>query len=1191
MASIMAATLTPTTHGPLAALLDPGREALADALLPGELTVGPAARPYALSLLAEQAAPLLVVTAADADVDGLVDDLAAFLGEDAVAPFPAWETLPHERLSPQPATVGRRLRALHRLRASQAPDEAGGAGADGDEPPLRAIVAPVRALLQPMDPRLAQREPLRVDHAWRDGLEGLVERLAALGYARARVVEQRGEIAVRGGIVDVFPTAGDQPVRIEFWGDDVDTIRTFQVADQRTDATVERVVIDPAREVVLDAETTALAEEVAQRVPALADPLHQLAEGVAFEGMEALVTAIHPEPAHLPDFLPPRAGLAVLDEPQVAERAEQLRAEAGELLVAGWTSGGAGDGATATAAHEQAVGADAQRLAALREEGGADAVGFADWATVRERGDGPRYHLTAFGSATWDVPAKAWETFRGDVAAAAATARQLVADGHAVVLTAPGAGTARRLAGVLREEGVAARVAERLEGLGEPGVAVVPSSLRGGFRSEELGLAVLGEWDLLGPRRSRAPRRLPGRRSAADAVLDLEPGDHVVHSTHGVGRYAGVVTRTLGGPTTTVGGGAAGQVTRDYVVVEYAGEDTLYVPGDAVDSLHKYVGGEQPQVMRLGGADWERARGKVKAQAREMAGELLRLYQARQHADGRAFGPDTPWQRELEDAFPHVETPDQQEAIDAVKADLERPVPMDRLICGDVGYGKTEIAVRAAAKAVFDGAQVAVLVPTTLLAQQHGETFAERFRGFPVEVRVLSRFASQREQREILDGLAAGTVDIVVGTHRLLGDDVSFRDLGLLVVDEEQRFGVAHKERLKALRASVDVLTMTATPIPRTLEMAITGIRDLSTIDTPPEERQPVVTHVGQFDESLAALAVRRELLREGQVFWVHNQVDTIEAAAARVRELVPGARVAVAHGQMGEEALESLMVAFWRREYDVLVCTTIIESGLDIPNANTLVLERADLLGLAQIYQLRGRIGRSSRRAYAYVLFPEQRAMTEQAQRRLEAVAEHSGLGSGLSIALRDLEIRGAGDLLSGDQSGKVAAVGVQEYGRLMKEAVDELTSGEAPAPEPEIRIDLPVDAHLPADYIDDEALRLEAYRRVASVRDAAGIKAVRAELADRFGPLPEPAERLLAVAALRAAVRRWGITRISTTPRRTARIEPVELTEAQDIRLRRRFPDATSNPAASAIELPLPRSGDLVGALARDLKTLFGA
>jgi transcription-repair coupling factor (superfamily II helicase) len=1154
-----------TSTAPLGALLEPGRAAFAEELEPGELTVGPPLRAYVLALLAQRAAPLLVVVPTDRDVDATVDGLCAFLGHDAVAAFPAWETLPQERLSPQAATVGQRLRVLDRLRP-------------GAERPLSAVVAPVRALLQPMDPRLAEREPIRLGADYAGGLEGLTASLAALGYTRTSLVERRGEFAVRGGIVDLFPSAADHPVRVEFWGDDVDSVRAFSAADQRTLEPLERVDVDAARELVLDEETADTARLVAKRVPELADQLTQLADGIAFEGMESLVTALSPRPAHLPDFFGAGAGFAVVDPLRVADRATQLRDQAQALLVAGWATGDEGEpgGLTPVLAEEDADGV------ALG--------GFADWEVAAGRARGPRWSLTPFAAAS-ELRATGWDSFRGDIASAAQTVKRLAADGLGVVLTTAGHGPALRLAEVLRGEEVVARVVERLPAVPEPGrVVIAESPLREGFRAPELGLAVLGEWDLFGPRRSRAARRLPSKRGAGETVLDLAPGDPVVHSVHGVGTYEGIVTRELRGPTTFVGGGHAGTVTRDYVVVSYAGGDKLYVPSDAVDSLAKYVGGEEPRVMRLGGADWERAKGRVRKAVREMAAELIRLYQARMHAQGHAFPPDTAWQAELEQAFPYEETGDQLAVIDEVKQDMEAPLPMDRLLCGDVGFGKTEVAVRAAAKATFDGRQVAVLVPTTLLAQQHGETFRERFAGFPVQVRVLSRFSGPREQREILDGLAAGTVDLVIGTHRLLGTDVVFKDLGLVIVDEEQRFGVTHKERLKQLRTSIDVLTMTATPIPRTLEMAITGIRDLSTIETPPEDRQPVVTHVGEFDESMAALAVRRELLREGQVFWVHNQVSTIVAAAERVRELVPGARVEIAHGQMDEATLEKVMVRFWQREFDVLVSTTIVESGLDVPNANTLVVERADLLGLAQLYQLRGRVGRSSQRGYAYLFFPESKAMTEEAYKRLETIATHTGLASGMSIALADLQIRGAGNVLSGDQSGHVAAVGFEAYAQLMREAVDELRTGRpVESGDAEIRIDVPVDAHLPHDYVDDEALRLEAYRKVAAVRDAAGVKAVREELVDRYGPLPEPAERLLAVAALRAAVRRWGIREVTTTPRRTVRVSPLLLSDQQEVRLRRDYPDAIYNPAAEALELPLPRSGDLVAATARQLRDLL--
>jgi transcription-repair coupling factor (superfamily II helicase) len=1154
-----------TTRPPaLAGLLDLVRSALDDdVLVPERLHVGPTLRPLACALLSDHAAPLLIVVPTTDDAERLVDGLCAFIGSDAVALFPAWETLPHERLSPQPATVGDRLRVLDRL------------GADG----LRALVTPVRALLQPMDPRLGERRPVHLGPGYDGGMDQLVRQLATLGYVRTNLVAQRGEFAVRGGIVDIFPSTADHAVRVEFWGDDVDQLRWFGVADQRALEVVDAIDVYACRELVLDAETADTARKLATRIPALADRLTQLADGIVFEGAESLMTAIHPAPAWLPDFLPPGAGVVLIDPVRLESRSAELREQAEALAVAGWTDDGDG-----------ILGGDGRVRASGSEPAGGDSVGFGEYKQVVERVTGRVWSLDPFGSA--DLPGRPWESFRGDVVAAAARVGALSRDGLRVVLTTAGHGPAVRLGEVLREHGIAAPVVETV---GTHDVAITESPLREGFVSPELGIALLGEWDLFGPRRSRASRRLPSRRTAHTTVLDLALGDPIVHAVHGVGVYRGITTRRLRGPTSAVGGQAAGELTRDYVVVEYAAGDRLFVPSDNVDALAPYIGGEQPRVMRMGGTDWERAKSKVRKAVREMAGELLRLYQARMHAPGNVFSPDTAWQAELEQAFPFTETPDQLAAINEVKQDMEAPIPMDRLICGDVGFGKTEIAVRAAAKAVFDGRQVAVLVPTTLLAQQHGETFAERFSGFPVRIETLSRFAGPAQQRAVLDGLVAGTVDLVIGTHRLLSGDVEFKDLALVVVDEEQRFGVAHKEKLKQLRTSVDVLTMTATPIPRTMEMAITGIRDMSTIDTPPEERQPVFTHVGPYDEGQAALAIRRELLREGQVFWLHNQVATISAAAQHVRELVPDARVEVAHGQMPESQLERIMIRYWRRDFDVLVCSTIIESGLDIPNANTLIVERADMLGLAQLYQLRGRVGRSTVRGYAYLFHPEGRVMTEDAYKRLETVATHAGLGSGLSIALRDLEIRGAGSVLSADQSGHIATVGFEAYAQLMREEMTELRDPAAAEREraqtAEISIDLPVDAHLPTDYIADEGLRLEAYRRIASIRDGAGARDVTAELVDRYGPVPEPAARLITIAALRAAARRWGISEISVTPRRTVRIAPVHLTESQQVRLRRERPDALWNEAAAALELRMPSAkADLVGWTARELKAVLG-
>ncbi|HSO96659.1 MAG TPA: transcription-repair coupling factor, partial [Acidimicrobiia bacterium] len=604
--------------------------------------------------------------------------------------------------------------------------------------------------------------------------------------------------------------------------------------------------------------------------------------------------------------------------------------------------------------------------------------------------------------------------------------------------------------------------------------------------------------------------------------------------------------------------------------LEYKGGDKLYVPTDQVGIVRRYTGGETPTLHRMGGADFDRTKARVRAATREIAQELVVLYRRRLASPGHAFGADTPWQHEIEEAFPFEETPDQLRAIEDVKHDMEEPVPMDRLVCGDVGFGKTEVAVRAAFKAVQDGKQVVVLVPTTLLANQHGQTFRERFANYPVRVEVLSRFLSTKEQRSVVNRLAAGEVDVIVGTHRLLSDDVGFRDLGLLVIDEEQRFGVQHKEQIKALRVGVDVVTLTATPIPRTLDMSLTGIRDLSMVTTPPEDRQPILTYVGEYDDRAVAEALRRELLREGQMFFVHNQVKDIEFTAEHLRDLVPEARIAIAHGQMDESRLERVVLDFWEREYDVLVCTTIIESGLDIPTVNTLVVDRADRLGLAQLYQLRGRIGRRGQRAYAYLLHPRDRALTEEAYERLKTIGEFTDLGSGFKIAMRDLEIRGAGNMLGANQSGHIAAVGFDLYCQMVTEAVAEL-KGE-PVEEPvEVTIDLPVDAHLPRDYVARDDVRMEAYRRLAAVTDPRDVDDVRAEWEDRYGPPPAPAEALLDAARLRAECVRLGIRSLAVAAG-AARIRGLELRESQKIRLGRLAAGAKVSSEEVLIPLRVP-------------------
>ena len=628
-------------------------------------------------------------------------------------------------------------------------------------------------------------------------------------------------------------------------------------------------------------------------------------------------------------------------------------------------------------------------------------------------------------------------------------------------------------------------------------------------------IAVLAESDVTGRRRPH--RQARARARPVDGFFDdLSPGSYVVHRQHGVARYGGMVTRTMGG------------ATRDYLLLEYRGDDKLYLPTDQIEQLTPYAGGESPSVSRLGGSEWQRARSKARAAVHEIAEELVALYRRRLQVTGHAFGPDTPWQAELESSFPFVETSDQLRAIEEVKADMELPQPMDRLVCGDVGFGKTEVAIRAVFKAVQDGFQAAVLVPTTLLASQHFQTFADRYAPFPVKVEMLSRFLTPAQTRSVLSRLADGSVDVVVGTHRMLGGDVRFKKLGLLVVDEEQRFGVGHKESIKALADGVDVLTLTASPIPRTLEMALTGIRDLSMVNTPPAARRPILTHVGEFEEGAASEAIRRELLREGQVFYVHNRVNDIDATAERVRKMAPEARVAVAHGQMDEGTLEKVVLDFWEGSYDVLVCTTIIESGIDMPTVNTLVVDRADLLGLGQLHQLRGRVGRAGQRAYAYLFHPVDRVLSEQAYERLRTIGDHNELGSGFKIALRDLQIRGAGNLLGRDQSGHIAAIGYDLYVQMVSEAVSELKGEPRPRPV-ELSLDLPDAAHLPVTYVAAEDVRLEAYRRLASVQTEAEISDVRAEWEDRFGPLPAPAQALLDVARLRVECLRLGITDVA--------------------------------------------------------------
>jgi transcription-repair coupling factor (superfamily II helicase) len=1148
-----------------------------------DLTAPASLRPFVVAAVAGSAdfggagKPVLAVTATSREADDLADALGCLISPSRVAVFPSWETLPHERLSPRSDTVGRRLAVLRRLAHPAAGEE------------LQVVVAPVRSVLQPQLKGLGDLEPVELTAGGEAELEEVARRLSDMAYARVDLVTKRGEFAVRGGILDVFPPTDEHPSRVEFWGDEVEEIRTFAVADQRTIDPVDRLWAPPCRELLLTPSVRAKAAALAGEHPEIAEILDKLAEGIPVEGMESLAPALldgTDSMELLIDTMPAGTHVLLCDPERIRTRAHDLTRTSDEFLEASWAAAAVGGQAPID------VGAAAfKTLADVRSHA----------ATLKQ----PWWTVSPFGLAASDEPApddQPWlespavevspdlgdavalaaqpvPLYHGDTAKLAADLHDWAASGWAVALVFEGHGTAQRATEVLRDAGLGVTPVDSIESAPESGQLLVTcGGLNHGFVDAGSQLAVITGNDITGGRgaSTKDMRKMPSRRRNTIDPLELKPGDFVVHEQHGIGRYVELVQRTVNG------------ADREYIVLEYAASkrgqpgDRLYVPTDQLDQLSRYVGGESPALHKMGGADWQKSKARARKAVREIAAQLIQLYAARQASKGHSFGPDTPWQRELEDAFPYQETPDQLAAISEVKHDMELQVPMDRLICGDVGYGKTEIAVRAAFKAVQDGKQVAVLVPTTLLAQQHFNTFTDRMGQFPITIKQLSRFQTPSEAKRTLEMAADGTADIVIGTHRLLAGSTRFKNVGLIIVDEEQRFGVEHKEQLKALRASVDVLTMSATPIPRTLEMAITGIREMSTIATPPEERHPVLTFVGAQDDKQVAAAIHRELLRDGQVFYLHNRVESIDKAARKLRELVPEARVAVAHGQMSEEQLEKVMVGFWEKEFDVLVCTTIVESGIDIPNANTLIVERADLLGLAQLHQIRGRVGRGRERAYAYFLYPREKPLTEQAHERLATIAQHTELGAGMYVAMKDLEIRGAGNLLGGEQSGHIEGVGFDLYVRMVGEAVQAF-KGERPEEEPEVKIDLPVDAHLPVDYISVERLRLEMYRKLAEARDNAKLDEVVAEMTDRYGEPPAQVANLIAVARFRQVARAYGLTDVSMQGKHI-RFSPLPLPDSKQLRLKRYHPDSVYKHATDQVSVPRPSTRRLGGEPLRD-------
>ncbi|MDG2027786.1 MAG: transcription-repair coupling factor [Acidimicrobiales bacterium] len=1097
------------------------------------VAVPDAGRAFAIAGLASASdrRPALVVTATRNEADRLGHDIAALLGADDVAMFPAWETLPFERVSPAVETMGTRLQTLHRLRS-------------GDRAPA-VVVASARALVQRLDPSAAI-DPIVIGSGDIVDPMDLVAELVGLGYRREHQVEHRGEVAVRGSIVDVFPSTADAPVRIDLWGDEVDRLTEFSVADQRATIAVAEAEIFPCRELRPGDDAKTRAAALVAEEPWGREQWDRIVDGQLFDGMESWLPWLVDEEVVLPDLLP-ADGLIVLVEPRrIRDRAADIQAEEADL-------------AASLAKTWDVASDDVHRLHLAFDR-------------LLAKADAPAWTMlpVADGPSTPSIAASGWEPVVGDMAPTVSQIQGLIAKGYSVVVAADGAASAERLGALLRDHGVEMSPATADTDLSATGGHLATVPLDRGAIMPDVKLAVLAETDLTGRRRTH--RRARARRRDAQKVFDdLREGSFVVHQQHGVARFGGMVTRSIS------------DSERDYLLLEYRGTDRLYLPSDQIESIRLYSGGETPTLSKMGGADWHTTKAKVRSAVQEIAQDLVVLYQTRVTTPGHAYAIDTPWQRELEDAFPFQETPDQLHAIVDVKDDMERPSPMDRLVVGDVGFGKTEVALRAAFKAIQDGKQVAVLVPTTLLAQQHHATFRERYAPYPLRVEVLSRFLTNAQAKVVVDGVKDGVVDLVIGTHRLLSQDISFKNLGLLVVDEEQRFGVSHKEQIKSLRTDVDVLTLTATPIPRTMEMSLTGIRDMSVLNTAPADRQPILTYVGEYEERAVAEAIRRELLREGQMFFVHNRVRDIEHVAERLRGLVPEARIAVAHGQMDEGTLERVVVDFWEGEYDVLVCTTIIESGIDMPSVNTLVVDRADLLGLGQLHQLRGRVGRAGQRAYAYLFHPEDVVLSEEAYERLKTIGEATELGSGFRIAMRDLEIRGAGNLLGTGQSGHIAAVGYDLYCQMVTEAVAEL-KGEKPDEPIEISIEVPGHAHLPDDYVTKEATRLEAYRRLANVETEQALDDVRAEWLDRFGPIPAPAEALLSVGRLRVECGRSGVREVTVTkgtgfggPDFVARVSPITLPESRQVRMQRLYSGKGSGNAAiykeavGEIQLPL--------------------
>jgi len=1087
---------------PLLAYADDDPATLTLARDGGRAFVSQSLRPYLIAALAEHApsSPALVVAGDDRQARDLAADLRAWLHPRPVRFYPSRGVAYESHLAPPPHLVGLRIAALDALTAP---------ASASDEPPV-VVVSAVALSEKVPDPELrphgftiARGDLLDLDESATD--------LVAAGYERVEQVEDRGQFAVRGGLLDVYPATEDRAVRVDLFGDEVESLRWFSTFSQRSLGEAERVEIAPAAE--LAPEHRELAE-----IAALEDPSERpdIAELLPVERFGAFL-----------DLAPPEAVVVIAAEEELAP-----------ALADHWQD-------VCAAFHDT----DAHHLYVAPERISA------------ELGQRARVSLSSIDQdQPFQFRAQAADVAARSIKDAEPELEKLVRSGYRTLAAFAQRGEGERAAynlGRLKVEWVNG------DAPAAAALRFASARLRDGFIAPQFKLAVIPEHRLFRRRRAAAQPPAGGRRGALRSFADLRTGDIVVHEDHGIARFAGFETKTVAG------------VTRDYLYLEYAGSDRVFVPVDQLAKISRYVGataaGSRPPLSKLGGTRWDQMKARARRAAQELAGELLNLYAQRRRREGFAFELDSDWQREWEDRFPYQETPDQREAIEQVKLDMEAPRPMDRLVCGDVGYGKTEVALRAAFKAAGAGKQVLMLVPTTILAQQHFGTFSERMKDYPFTIEHVSRFRPAAEQRAAVKAFTDGKVDILIGTHRLLSRDVRAKDLGLLILDEEQRFGVKQKELLRQVKLRVDVIAMSATPIPRTLQMSLAGLRDISVIETPPEGRRPVKTYVGEYDEELVRQAITREVGRGGQAFFLHNRVETIDETAERLRGLVPGARYEVAHGQLDEQALEERMMRFLRGEADVLVCTSIIESGIDIPQANTLIVERADTFGLAQLYQIRGRVGRSKERAYSYLLYPSAAALTPDAAQRLSALSDYTELGAGFKIAMRDLEIRGAGNLLGDEQSGHVAALGFELYMQMLDEEVARL-GGEAPEDEVEpVRLDVNVDAYVPTDYIPYEQAKIDVHRRIAGAREVADVAVLREELEDRFGPPPEPLENLLSLQQARIKLGQAGARVVSFRGGRLA-VTPIELDSVRARRVREEIPGALYESGRSQLSVRVP-------------------